>query len=157
MRYCMCVCGFSSSRTPRYDPRLHGRAKVCEYLPCSLILRPERSGLASRNYSVPSGNRNSMLVRGCAMFMRLVTTVEWCVISSYMTSLVRLVGVENLEGGLKAHTSTRLWFGRRLPRCSPEDDELRNEYGSGLIVVTLCGSGGVLLLISSLEHRPCAL
>lgn len=35
------------------------------------------------------------------MFMRLVTTVEWCVILSYMTSLVRLVGVETLEGGQK--------------------------------------------------------
>lgn len=91
------------------------------------------------------------------MFMRLVTMVEWCVILSYMTSLVRLVGVEILEGWSKAQTSTRLWFGRRLPRCSPEDDELRNEYASGSIVVTLCGSGGVVLLISSLEHRPCAL
>lgn len=91
------------------------------------------------------------------MFMRLVTTVEWCVILSYMTSLVRLVGVEILEGWSKAQTSMRLRFGRRLPRCSPEDDEMRNEYGSGSIVVTLCGSGGVVLLISSFEHRPCAL
>lgn len=66
-------------------------------------------------------------------------------------------GCGDFGGGSKAHTSTRLWFGRRLPQCSPEDDELRNEHGSGSIVVTVYGSGGVLLLISNLEHCPCAL